>query len=597
MAPVKGRKTLPDSERKMLPDAKASGKCDPGQRIEITIMVRPRSGTRRAAAHAAAAELMAAKLPEERTYLTRDEFADQRGADPADFDLIGQFAHDHDLTVTESSIPQRLIKLSGTLAALCKAFGAKVANYRVGKTSFRGRTGTLSVPTQLADVIVGVYGFDTRQVARPHYRLLGAVGGASVSEAGNRKMPRPAGAARAKKNSKVTLPEKAAATSSLKPFTAPQVAKLYNFPAGLDGTGQCIALIELNTPNAHNKMGTGYTTADLKTYFKKLGLTAPQVTAVGVDGGANLPNINLDADGEVMLDIEVAGAIAPGAKVAVYFGPNTNKGFIDVISAAVHDNVRKPSVVSISWGGPEDLPYTTAQQRNGIDQVLQDAAALGVTVCCASGDDGSADLPLADDQGNPLRDGKPHVDFPSSSAFALACGGTTLVGAGTTITSEVVWNEGDATSPNQPSGAGGGGVSNFFAKPGYQAAATVPKSPVGKVGRGVPDVAGNADSATGYLCKIAGIAKLVPIGGTSAVAPLWAGLVALINQRLATLGKKPAGFINAVLYANAGAFQDTTSGNNDIDNSLHKYAATSGWDPASGLGSPDGTKVMKALGG
>jgi kumamolisin len=202
MAPVKGRKTLPDSERKMLPGAKASGKPDPGQRIEITIMVRPRSGTRGAAAHAAAAELMAAKLPEERTYLTRDEFADQRGADPADFDLIGQFAHDHDLTVTESSIPQRLIKLSGTLAALSKAFGAKVANYRVGKTSFRGRTGTLSVPTQLADVIVGVYGFDTRQAARPHYRLLGAVGGASVSEAGNLKTPKPARAARAKKTQK-----------------------------------------------------------------------------------------------------------------------------------------------------------------------------------------------------------------------------------------------------------------------------------------------------------------------------------------------------------------------------------------------------------
>jgi kumamolisin len=224
------------------------------------------------------------------------------------------------------------------------------------------------------------------------------------------------------------------------------VAKLYNFPLGLDGTGQCIALIELNTRNAQNKMGTGYTTADLKTYFKKLGLTVPQVTPVGVDGGANLPNINRDADGEVMLDIEVAGAIAPGAKIAVYFAPNTNKGFIDVISAAVHDNVRKPSVVSISWGAPEDLPYTTAQQRNGINQILQDAAALGVTVCCASGDDGSADLPPTDDQGNPLRDGRPHVDFPSSSAFALACGGTTLAGTGTTIVSEVVWNEGDATS-------------------------------------------------------------------------------------------------------------------------------------------------------
>lgn len=588
MATAKSRKTLANSERKMLPGAKASGKADPGLRIEVTIMVRPRG----AAAITDEAALSAAKVPEERAHLTREEFADQRGADPRDFERIGQFAHDHDLTVTQSSVAQRLIKLSGTLAALSKAFGATVKNYRDGKKSFRGRTGTLSVPTDIADLIVGVYGFDTRQAARPHYRLLGSLGGACVSEKGNLKV-----AKGVKKNAPLATGKKAAAKPVPKPFTAPEVAKLYNFPAGLDGTGQCIALIELNTPNAKNKMGTGYTTADLKTYFKKLGLTAPQVVAVGVDGGANLPNINPDTDGEVMLDIEVAGAVAPGAKIAVYFAPNTNKGFIDVISAAVHDSVRKPSVVSISWGGPEDLPYSTAQQRDGVNQILRDAAALGVTVCCASGDDGSADLPLTDENGNPLRDGKPHVDFPSSSPFALACGGTTLIGTGTTIASEVVWNEGDASDPSQPSGSGGGGVSNYFAKPDYQTSVTVPKSPAGKTGRGVPDVTGNGDSASGYLCKIAGYSKLVPIGGTSAVAPLWAGLIALVNQRLAKLGKKSAGFVNPILYANKAAFHDIKNGGNDIDGKLHKYSAASGWDPASGLGSPDGTKVMKALGG
>jgi kumamolisin len=202
MGPVKGRKTLPDSERKMLPGGKASGKNDPAQRIEITIMVRPRRGAQVPATHADSDALMAAKLPEERTYLTRDEFAKERGADPADFDLIGRFAHDHDLTITQSSIPQRLIKLSGTLAALSKAFGAKVANYRLGKASFRGRTGTLSVPTELADVIVGVYGFDTRQAARPHYRLLGAIGGASVAKQATLKFPRLPGQLAQKKTQK-----------------------------------------------------------------------------------------------------------------------------------------------------------------------------------------------------------------------------------------------------------------------------------------------------------------------------------------------------------------------------------------------------------
>ena len=596
MATLRKRVVLPDSARSKLPEAKPVADIDPQQRIEISILVRPRPASRDAAARADEAQAMSAAPPEQRTYLTREAFAEERGADPADFARLEAFAHEHELTVTQSSIPQRLIKMSGTLQALARAFGAKLKQYRIGRLAFRGRTGTLSVPAELADIVVGIYGFDTRPVARPHYRVLGAASGSSVAEKGSARSKSVAKSSAAKKKpSPRTGPR--AAPSPLKPFTALEVAKLYNFPTGLDGSGQCIALIELNTPNARNQMGTGYTTADLATYFSKLGIKAPQVTAVGVDGGANLPTINPDADGEVMLDIEVAGAVAPGAQIAVYFAPNTNKGFIDVISAAIHDTVRKPSVVSISWGGPEDPPYTTAQQRNGLNQILSDAAVLGVTVCCASGDDGSADLPRLDEQGKLLRDGKPHVDFPSSSPFALACGGTTLVGSGSHIVSEVVWNEGDGSSTHRVSGAGGGGVSNFFAKPAYQASVSVPRSPRGNVGRGVPDVAGNADSATGYLCKLAGITKLVPIGGTSAVAPLWAGLLALINQRLAKLGKPTAGLLNPILYANGAAFHDITSGNNDIDGSLKKYASASGWDPCTGLGTPDGGKLLKALGG
>src|SRR5262245_20742296 len=187
------------------------------------------------------------------------------------------------------------------------------------------------------------------------------------------------------------------ATAGLKAFTAPQVAQLYNFPTGLDGGGQCIALIELNTPNDNGQVGTGFTADDLKTYFNKLNLPMPTVTAIGVDGEANLPNINRQADSEVMLDIEVAGAVAPGAEIAVYFAPNTAKGFVDVVSAAVHDTVRKPSIISISWGGPEDQPFTSKQLRDGLALALQDAAALGVTVCCASGDNGSSDQPLKDE--------------------------------------------------------------------------------------------------------------------------------------------------------------------------------------------------------
>jgi kumamolisin len=182
------------------------------------------------------------------------------------------------------------------------------------------------------------------------------------------------------------------------------------------------------------------------------------------------------------------------------------------------------------------------------------------------------------------------VDFPASSPFVLACGGTTLSGSGTTITNEIVWNDGQ--------GATGGGVSNHFPRPAYQLASKVPKSPTGTVGRGVPDVAGDADPNTGYEVRLVG-GKSEVIGGTSAVAPLWAGLVALINEGLSTLNKPPAGLLNPILYqlpASAATFHDILNGNNDLEG-LGKYTAGPAWDPCTGLGSPDGKKLLAALGG
>jgi kumamolisin len=266
----------------------------------------------------------------------------------------------------------------------------------------------------------------------------------------------------------------------------------------------------------------------------------------------------------------------------VYFALNTDDGFLGAVNAALHDDVRKPSVLSISWGSPEDL--NTEQARNAFNQTLIDAVRLGVTVCCSAGDDGSSDLGLSQ------RDGQPHVDFPAASPFTLACGGTTLRGSGTSISNEVVWNEGTAAT--------GGGVSNYSSKPTYQSSAEVPKSPDGNTGRGVPDVAGNADTRTGYQVILVGGEPGVS-GGTSAVAPLWAGLITLLNQRLANLGKPTAGFLNPLLYQLApatGAFHDIVEGNNDIEH-LGKYQAGPGWDPCTGLGSPDGTRLLRALGG
>ncbi len=463
-------------------------------------------------------------------HLTRDEFAQQCGARPEDIALVEQFAHEYQLTVVDSSEPKRRVILSGTAAKVTQAFGISLQCYKIENTdeTFRERTGAISIPSELDGAIMAVLGLDDRPVAKPHFR-------------------------RKKK--------KAASTT----FTPPQVAGLYNYPTGVNGSGQTVGIIEL---------GGGYSTSDLQTYFQGLGITPPNVTAVSVDGGTNSPGS--DADGEVMLDIEVVGAIAPGANIAVYFTPNTDQGFLDAITDAVHDTTRKPSVISISWGGPEDS--WTQQSLTAINSALQDAATLGVTVTIAAGDSGSTDG---------VGDGKLHVDFPASSPFALACGGTTLTGSGSTIASEVVWNE---TANNE--GATGGGVSIEFPLPAYQTSAGVPAQPETKyVGRGVPDVAGNADPSTGYDIRVDGQNEVV--GGTSAVAPLWAALVALMNQQLG----KNVGFLNTTMYSLGEAdFHDITSGNND-DSSLGYYSAKKGWDPCTGLGSPNGSALLKALGG
>ncbi len=511
------RVDLPGSEKNLPPSCERVGDVDASSSISVTVVLR-RTGNQPAVS------------PGFISRVSRAEFSQKLGADPKDIQTVEEFAHHHHLSVVETSIEKRRVVLRGTAQNISKAFGTKLAEYRNTATNhtFRGRSGVLTVPEELSAPVIAVLGLDNRQQAKAHFRIISAD---AASTAGT--------------------------------FTAQQIATLYNFPQGVDGAGQTIGIIEL---------GGGYNTADLQTYFPGLGLAVPSVTAVSVDGGTNSPGG--DADAEVELDIEVSGTIAPGANIAVYFAPNTDQGFIDAVTDAVHDTTRKPSVVSISWGGPEDS--WTAQSRTALDAALEDAATLGVTVTVAAGDDGSSDG---------VGDGQLHVDFPASSTWALACGGTTLQASGGQITSEVVWNE---TASNE--GATGGGVSNEFALPTYQQNAGVPANPeTNFVGRGVPDVSGNADPVTGYQVVVDGQSTIV--GGTSAVAPLWAGLIALLNQQLGT----SVGFLQTQLYGfGETVFQDVTVGNND-DSGLGYYSAAVGWDPCSGFGSPNGTALLNAL--
>ena len=522
------RVVLPASRKSAPKGAKVvAAKVSPAERVEVTVRVRRRLG---------AAAPAAGNQP-----LTREEFRAAYGADPADIEKIEAFANAHGLDIVQSSVSQRAVRLSGTAALMQTAFGVRFKSYQITKSKerFRGRVGTISVPKDLAGVIEGVFGLDNRPQAQPHFRVRPAKRGVQ------------------------------AAADAARPMTPPQVAKLYNFPAKLDGSGQCTAILEL---------GGAFRTKDLTAYFKSLGIKQPSVTAVSVGGAHNEPDgPTKDANGEVMLDVEVAGAVAPRAAIAVYFGKNTDEGFLGALHAAIHDSVRKPSVISISWGGPEAT--WTDQAMRDFDSACSDAAVMGITVTVSAGDHGAPD---SDDPA----ERRANADFPASSPHVLACGGTRLVGNASGITSETVWNTNDGW-------ATGGGVSEFFPVPAYQAHVGVPKSinPGGKTGRGVPDISGNADSNTGYLIRVDG--QTVPIGGTSAVSPLWAGLIALLNQ-----GRpQPVGFITPKLYAlkpAAHALRDITDGNNGV-NSVKGYAGKAGWDPCTGLGSPNGANLLAAL--
>src|SRR5579862_7126113 len=582
---------LPGSERAALPGATAAGSLDTSARAEVTLVLRRR-----------------AELPEEVITgpgnLTHDELAERYGADPADVALVTQVMQSRGLEVTEVHPATRRVKVSGTLAALSSAFGTTLSQVRstdaTGReVTHRYREGALYVPAALDGVVTAVLGLDTRPAARPHFR------------------PR-------------------AAASAGTSYPPNQVADIYQFPPGTTGAGQTVAVIEL---------GGGFSTSDLTAYFGGLGIAVPSITAVGVDGAANAPGSDPNgADVEVALDIDVIGAVAPGAKQLVYFAPNNgDQGFVDAISDAA-SATPAPIAISISWGQSEDS--WTAQGLSAMNAAMSDAAALGITVLAAAGDNGSGDA---------ATDGQPHCDFPASSPYALGCGGTKLIADVATgaISSEVVWNE---TASNE--GAGGGGVSDQFALPSWQATAGVPArassgagagagagaggtggtggtgGPGGgsgggsggghhhrhhhgeehhghveadasggpaagsgpaaagsSGGRGVPDVAGNADPTTGYQIYSDGKSQVV--GGTSAVAPLWSALI----SRLAQATGKRFGLIQPLLYAgitpgaDVPGFRDITSGNNGA------YAAGPGWDACSGLGSPDGTALLTRLKG
>jgi kumamolisin len=525
-------KPVVGSQKNLLPGSRPAGPIQPDELASITVRVRSIGDI--SDLSKMAYDLAKVRLAS-RQYLTYTTLEQRFGARKEDLDAIERYAQSHHLFVSHRNALERSITLCGTLKNLLSAFPSDVQLYHHAGGTYRGRRGEIMVPAELQPLITSILGFDTR----PRRRARSSV--RSIAFAG------PGG------------------NDGVSPV---DFATRYHFPSA-DGSGQTVAIVEL---------GGGYQNSDLQIYFQELGIPTPNVSWVSVDKVQNAPGANDDI--EVLLDIEVVGAVVPAANIVVYFAPNQgDKGFVDAISAAIHDTERAPSVLSISWGCPEDsLDQQTIDEFHSL---FSAAAGLGITVCVSSGDHGTADLDAQH------WDQKVHVDHPASDDLVLACGGTQIDPASG---ADVVWNDGTPFNINTPDGGGwasGGGISKIFGVPSYQANASIPVSiDTGQPGRGVPDI---AMSATNYFVRVD--SQEFADGGTSAVAPLMVGLVARINQ----IKQKRVGFLNPILYGNSGVTHDVTVGTNTITNTLQGYDAGPGWDACTGLGTPDGTEIANAI--
>ncbi|MFZ3350998.1 MAG: protease pro-enzyme activation domain-containing protein [Xanthobacteraceae bacterium] len=518
------REAFLGSARNAVAGARLIGKSDGGPRITVTVVLKRKMQIPEEQLHQ-----HSLLLPHQRAAVDHASFARQYGASDDAIAAITLFAATHTLAVADVDQSRRVVKLTGSVADMEKAFGVQLDDYAIGRHAFRGRRGPLLLPTAVLPHVEAVLGLDNRPVAKPRLR------------------PRTAQPA----------------------FYPQQLAALYKFPKG-DGAGQTIALIELGGNSGPD---------DLTNYFAVCGLAqAPTVRTVSVTPGFPVPyGQDPDSDAEVMLDIEVAGAMAPGAAIVVYFAENTDQGFYQAVSQAVHDPAT--TVVSISWGSPEK--GWSAQTMDSWNTLGQGAALLNVPIFVAAGDHGCTD----EEDTEAGYDGQRNADFPGTCASGVVCcGGTSLQSNGFSITKEVVWNGNDG-------GATGGGVSTHFKTPSWQSGLIAEGGSV-LVMRGVPDVSGNADPNTGINVRVNGSDSVS--GGTSAVAPQWAAMTAVLSQVL----KHKAGFFIPLLYANAKALatNNIVTGNNSVYG-VTGFSAKQGWNACTGLGSPNGEKLLALLSG
>jgi kumamolisin len=536
--PLKGHAHPP------LPGEQRAGKTDPHSELKLTLVMRRRH------------ELpdlhpLGAKSIHHREHLTREDLSRRHGAVTGDLAVVRRFARKHHLEIGEVDLARRTVELCGKAHDVEKAFAVTLVEMSHPRGNYRRAMGRGGIPDALAGVVESVLGLSTRHCARRcrvHH------------------------------------------SNTLQPFwTVPQMARAYGFPRSLHAQGQSIALVEL---------GGGFHKDDLRKYFARLRRPMPRIRVVSVGGAKNDPapvsdiKMLLDviagkrklsdcpqdamaaaqATLEVTMDIELVAALAPGAEIVVYMAPPTEQGIYHAVSRALRGGKKLPCAISISWGEPEtgvSRAYLTT-----VDEALRDAAMLGVTVCVSSGDEGAM---------NGATDGKPVVNFPASSPHVLSCGGSSVHVAENSELHEAAWN----CTLHGMHGATGGGVSRHFAPPAWQKEHNVPLGPTGRRGRGVPDVAGPADPHQG--CEILAGGRRCSSAGTSAVAPLWAALIACLSNHF----DKRCGYLTPLLYRHAAqgsqSLRVITRGNNGF------YEAAEGWNACTGLGSPVVGHLLETL--
>lgn len=486
-------------------------------------------------------------------YLSTAQFAERFGATSSSVRAVSNFLRGFGLRAGRLSKGRLVLHVSGTTTEIAHALAARVETVRRSDGVLTAQLATKgTMPTSIAHDVAGIAGLST--VVQPSTNLV-------HSHASHSALP-------------TTCPsdggELSNGPNSNGGYTSFQLSSLYGLNTqwanNITGSGQTIAIYELSA----------YDPGDLATYLNCYGLN-PSITAVSVDGGPTG-----GYDDEPTLDTEEIAAMAPGANIEVYQGPNNNNGPIDVYQQIADDNTA--SIVSTSWGTCESDP---SGDPSAEQPIFEQMAAQGQTVVSAAGDNGSSDC-------HGITNNLPAVDDPASQPYVTGVGGLSVTNI--SPLSETVWN--NPVSTGNP-GGGGGGVSTLWSHPSWQVA---PGVPVNATMRLVPDLSTTADPATGFVQYYTGTGQSAclqscgagwnSVGGTSIGAPMVSSLVAVAAQGCAT---SRLGFINPSLYAMASTgYNDVTTGSNDVYN-VGAYSAGVGYDMASGLGSPDGAAFFAGL--